>query len=410
MNNNTTTIGSQETSRCAYCDGDFTYIRQRKPRKFCSNKCAGRYKNKKKKLNNSVSKNCTMCKSPFLTYQDNKFCSGSCAAYYHSNKTIELSCRNCNGKFTGKQGSLYCGEECKRDYYNKNKLHNVNCHYCNRDFETNYKKQKYCSLECSGLGTNTKVANEREINFRYRFNKKFKEFTYVKGYIHSDKNVTVRCGDSHHEFEINARVIRQKEGHIINCPECTSINSALRNLTRTLKRLKECEVCDNLFMGLGFTCSWACREKREDRVYRELRERKAENFVSETLICKECDDTFQTEYGKKNRVFCSHECSNRNENRRNEINRRRKLKDNGQIDYSITLERLAKRDKDICYICNDKVDFNLDGNDDYYPSVDHVIPVSKGGTHTWGNVKLAHRRCNYKKGASYPNEIVEVII
>lgn len=33
-----------------------------------------------------------------------------------------------------------------------------------------------------------------------------------------------------------------------------------------------------------------------------------------------------------------------------------------------------------------------------YPSVDHVIPLSKGGTHTWDNVKLAHKRCNSKKG------------
>ena len=29
-----------------------------------------------------------------------------------------------------------------------------------------------------------------------------------------------------------------------------------------------------------------------------------------------------------------------------------------------------------------------------YPSVEHIIPVSKGGTHTWDNVRLAHHYCN----------------
>ena len=37
----------------------------------------------------------------------------------------------------------------------------------------------------------------------------------------------------------------------------------------------------------------------------------------------------------------------------------------------------------------------ISGNN--YPSIDHVIPVSKGGTHTWDNVKLAHRHCNTMK-------------
>ena len=32
------------------------------------------------------------------------------------------------------------------------------------------------------------------------------------------------------------------------------------------------------------------------------------------------------------------------------------------------------------------------GND--YPSIDHIIPISKGGQHTWDNVQLAHMICN----------------
>lgn len=33
-----------------------------------------------------------------------------------------------------------------------------------------------------------------------------------------------------------------------------------------------------------------------------------------------------------------------------------------------------------------------------YPTIEHIIPISNGGVHSWDNVKLAHFRCNCKKG------------
>ena len=36
----------------------------------------------------------------------------------------------------------------------------------------------------------------------------------------------------------------------------------------------------------------------------------------------------------------------------------------------------------------------------YYPSIDHVIPLSKGGIDTWNNVRLSHRICNSLKSDS----------
>jgi 5-methylcytosine-specific restriction endonuclease McrA len=34
---------------------------------------------------------------------------------------------------------------------------------------------------------------------------------------------------------------------------------------------------------------------------------------------------------------------------------------------------------------------------DKYPTIDHIAPISKGGTHTWDNVGLACKRCNSLK-------------
>lgn len=70
-------------------------------------------------------------------------------------------------------------------------------------------------------------------------------------------------------------------------------------------------------------------------------------------------------------------------------------------DKDITLEKLYNRACGICALCGGLCDY-----DDYifrdkifiagnrYPSIDHIIPISKGGSHTWDNVQLAHRQCN----------------
>ena len=70
-----------------------------------------------------------------------------------------------------------------------------------------------------------------------------------------------------------------------------------------------------------------------------------------------------------------------------------------------SLKELFIRDKGICHICNKLCDYNdyvmngktvICGNN--YPSIDHIIPLSKGGTDDWNNIKLAHRWCNSVKG------------
>jgi 5-methylcytosine-specific restriction endonuclease McrA len=38
-------------------------------------------------------------------------------------------------------------------------------------------------------------------------------------------------------------------------------------------------------------------------------------------------------------------------------------------------------------------------------TLDHVVPVSRGGTNTWDNVVTSCAPCNVRKGASLPHEI-----
>lgn len=56
-------------------------------------------------------------------------------------------------------------------------------------------------------------------------------------------------------------------------------------------------------------------------------------------------------------------------------------------------EVVFTRDAGVCGICTTPV-----GHDENW-HVDHIMPLSKGGPHSYGNVQLAHARCNKSKGA-----------
>jgi len=63
---------------------------------------------------------------------------------------------------------------------------------------------------------------------------------------------------------------------------------------------------------------------------------------------------------------------------------------------------LATRDGTTCGLCGRPVDLSLKRNTDgvMCASVDHIVPVSKGGTNDPSNLQLAHLACNQAKAAN----------
>ena len=64
----------------------------------------------------------------------------------------------------------------------------------------------------------------------------------------------------------------------------------------------------------------------------------------------------------------------------------------------VTLAELWERDEGICWLCKDSVDATLTWPHPLSVSVDHVIPLSKGGVHAAQNLAIAHLVCNLRKG------------
>lgn len=207
-----------------------------------------------------------------------------------------------------------------------------------------------------------------------------------KGYILIDNvggpdgAIHIKCKECGGILERNAEVARHK--HKIICEYCREI--------RNEKQAQE------------------LRAQRE-KARAEREEAKAKRIVYKQqsfFVCPECGGVF---YDRR-RKYCSEKCAQRVLSRNAET-RRRIITKAQLVDKDITLLSLYERDNGTCYICGQRCDWNdyyYKGNTfiagDNYPSIEHVIPLSKGGMHSWFNVKLSCRRCNYLKSDALPQK------
>jgi 5-methylcytosine-specific restriction endonuclease McrA len=65
----------------------------------------------------------------------------------------------------------------------------------------------------------------------------------------------------------------------------------------------------------------------------------------------------------------------------------------------VQLGTLWIRDGGTCQLCGDPINPALKAPDPKSVSIDHVIPLSRGGEHSYANTQLAHFGCNSRKGS-----------
>lgn len=92
--------------------------------------------------------------------------------------------------------------------------------------------------------------------------------------------------------------------------------------------------------------------------------------------------------------FCSDLCNNRHKKRR-----RRAAMANAITNHSINEYDIYNRDKNRCWICKRKVVHVFDNTNPRGATLDHVIPITKGGKHEADNLACCCRECNCKKNA-----------
>jgi len=85
--------------------------------------------------------------------------------------------------------------------------------------------------------------------------------------------------------------------------------------------------------------------------------------------------------------------------------RKRRLSIQGQPVGHYTYSEAYDRYGATCYLCLQPIDRALGPNGYLAPSLDHVVPISRGGADTMENVRPCHKGCNSHKGKRLLSEI-----
>ena len=172
---------------------------------------------------------------------------------------------------------------------------------------------------------------------------------------------------------------------------------------------RTCEVCGNpfkTFREAQITCSTECAKKRHRQLYKKAKSEKLCDvcgalFIPRSSIQKTCGDPLCQRIHKKE--------YNKAHQKQKAINIvLSECEFCGNVFFAEEtsgLLRLYKRDGGKCYICGCNCSFDdwqtAKSGNKYpgasYPTIDHVVPVSKGGLDAWDNVRLACWKCNLEK-------------
>lgn len=123
----------------------------------------------------------------------------------------------------------------------------------------------------------------------------------------------------------------------------------------------------------------------------------AGSAVGTQRVCKFCDQTFTVTNGKQ--VYCSRACRlgyNRRFASASALRRTARRWRDADAERFTVLD-IADRDGWVCGLCLGPIDPNIRGDRFRQVTVDHIVPLSRGGLHRFDNVQLAHWTCNAAK-------------
>lgn len=202
-------------------------------------------------------------------------------------------------------------------------------------------------------------------------------FEYAGGYTGSDGFVDLRC-------KTCGAVIRKSYVSIrhgrVQCENCLRIAAEEKAKQEDIRR----------------------KIDADRKAWKEAGKRKAEQLSF--VACECCGSPFFPA-NRSNTAYCSDECRRKAANTVSKDKRLRRIS-KVLVDKDIDLNDLFKRDNGVCAICGKRCRWDDSSTRDDgtflafgdYPSIDHIVPLSRGGKHAWNNVQLACRSCNSKKG------------
>lgn len=146
----------------------------------------------------------------------------------------------------------------------------------------------------------------------------------------------------------------------------------------------------------------ACAKKRAHEYHKVRYQGKRREGV-----CPECGGAWVAVRVQGVKRYCSSACAKKANRRKGDRARggghtqRAKRAGVGRK-YNVQPLKVFERDKWTCQVCGKRTPRRLRGQPHQdAPELDHIVPLSMGGPHTYDNVQLACRGCNIAKGASW---------
>jgi HNH endonuclease len=178
-------------------------------------------------------------------------------------------------------------------------------------------------------------------------------------------------------------------------------------------RQRICVHCDKNFEGdpRQKYCSKVCQNHASYARAREAAKTRPEN----KRVCAHCRVVFFVAFslgrngGSKRRHFCSKPCrlsAEREGKFHGESHRQRAIR-LGLPYERVFRQKVFKRDGWRCQLCHRSTPKRLLRDHQHLsaPTLDHIVPMSMGGGHTWDNLQCLCRACNSKKSASIAGQL-----
>lgn len=271
---------------------------------------------------------------------------------------------------------------------------------CDSQNQTYYnsKGQKYCSgcnqwknLEHYGFYFD-KTKGKQRIQSKCKDCKRLKDRKYSQQKVKDGRNKTT-CSNyqKNNKYKLQKKALDKRLASNLKCSigyiECRNCGCfEIRKYNRSLTRGNLCEKC------------------RSHELYKNWHS----DNIDKTRYCKWCGDKYQMEY---NESFCSDKCRG---NQKRKYDKRigatrthaqRAKKYGGVAKYNIKAIKVFERDNWKCKICGCKVQKENIYNDNA-AELDHIVPLSIGGHHTYSNIQTSCRKCNLKKSNTFNGQLL----
>lgn len=247
------------------------------------------------------------------------------------------------------------------------------------------KRNKYCSRACMGKAIGFQAYLEDRVCL------------YCRKIFSPRENEQVYCSNR------CAGLARHYPGEI--GPHCKLV-------------IADCSECGKPFVQRfgRVVCSRECSLVRGRRIWGERKEaigRKQGRI--QRMACQHCGREFEQVVYNQVKIYCSRKCARdawrianpEKATLMKAIGRhRRRARKMATLHVAIDPWAVYERDGWRCGICGRKVRRGLSFPHPMSASLDHIVPLASGGSHTWDNVQCAHFICNSRKGASEGGQLL----